>query len=46
MPGEEDDREERRKRQEGRRLRSLLSSYYGVGNAEDAAAADPTNIDR
>lgn len=41
-----DEKEERRKRQEGRRLRSLLSSYYGVGHAEDPTATDPSNIDR
>lgn len=40
------DKEERRKRQEGRKIRSLLSSYYGVGHSEDPTANDPTNIDR
>lgn len=44
--GEVEEGEERRKRGDGRRLRSLLSEYYGTGQAEDPAASDPTNIDR
>ena len=44
--GGEGDERKKRQGQEGRKIRSLLSSYYGVGSAEDPAASDPSNIDR